>query len=135
VVFFLLVVLTSVVRSVFALPIKVVYRFADVVAALQPSTYSSNYKHNDYFDFELSNRLKSDAIFYVWFKGRSDLVPNIEGHLKRRVWATGAVINGIRERLKPTGALFAWPPKFERPPGAGFHHPLLSRLAFVSCYE
>ncbi|MEX2553392.1 MAG: hypothetical protein WD627_10395, partial [Actinomycetota bacterium] len=134
-VFFPLVVLTSVIRGVFALPIKVSYRFADVVAALKPSTFAFDYQHNDYFDFELSNRLKSDAIFYVWFQARGDLVPNIEGHLKRRVWATGATINGIRERLKPTGALFAWPPKFELPPGAGFRHPLMSRLAFVSRYE
>lgn len=134
-VFFPLVVLTSVIRGVFALPIKVSYRFADVVAALAPSTYASNYTHKNYFDFELSNRLKSDAIFYVWFQQRDDLIPNIERHLKSRIWATGAVISGIRERLKSTGALFAYPPKFELPPGAGFVHPMMSRLAFVSRYE
>lgn len=134
-VYFPVIVLTSVIRSLFALPIPVSYRFADVVAALKPSSYAFDYQHNDYFDFELSNRLRSDAIFYVWFKDRDDIAQNIEGHLKRRVWATGAVINGIRERLEPTGALFAWSPKFSLPPGAGFGNPLLSRLAFVSRYE
>jgi DNA replication ATP-dependent helicase Dna2 len=134
-VYFPVIVLTSVIRSLFALPIKVSYRFADVVAALKPTTSAFGYQHNDYFDFELSNRLRSDGIFYVWFKDRDDIAKNIEGHLKRRVWATSSTIKGIRERLKPTGALFAWSPKFSLPPGAGFSNPLLSRLAFISRYE
>jgi DNA replication ATP-dependent helicase Dna2 len=134
-VFFPVVVLTQVVRGVFALPIRVVYRFAEVVAALQPATGGFAYRHTDYFDFELSNRMKSDAIFSVWMKGRQDLVENIEGHLKRRVWGANSVINGVRERLDSSDALFAWPPKFELPAGLGFTHPLLSRLAFVTRYE
>lgn len=134
-VFFPVVALTQVVRSVLALPIKVVYRFADVVAALQPATYGYAYRHTEYFDFELSNRMRSDAIFSVWMRGRLDLVDNIQGHLKRRVWGANSVINGIKERLTASGVLFAWPPKFELPAGMGFAHPLLSRLAFVTRYE
>ncbi|MGH2810428.1 MAG: hypothetical protein ACRDIA_06050, partial [Actinomycetota bacterium] len=134
-VFFPIVILTQVIRNTFALPIQVHYRFDKVVAALKPAQYSFDYRFQDYFDFELSNRLKSDAIFWVWFKERDDLLPNIEGHLKRRVRAANSVINGLRERLSPTGELFAYPPKFQLPVGTDFRHPLLSRLAFVTRYE
>lgn len=134
-VFFPLVVLTSVVRSLLALPIPVAYRFADVVKALAPSEYAFDYEHNDFWSFALSNRMKSNAIFEVWNRDRADLIPNIEGELKRRVWAASSVINGIRERLDGSGAIFAWPPKFFLPEGFGFRDPVLSRLAFVTRYE
>lgn len=134
-VFFPVVALTQVVRSTFALPIKVVYRFADVVACLQPTSYGFQYTHNSRYDFELSNRMKSDALYYAWFKGESANIEKIAKQLKVRLWAAGSVINGIRERLEGTGALFAYPPKFGLPPGLGFRHRLLSRLAFVSRYE
>lgn len=134
-VFFPLVVLTSVVRNLLALPIPVAYRFADVVKALAPSEYAFEYQHNDFWSFALSNRMKSNAIFEVWHRDRDDLVPNIEGELKRRVWAASSVINGVRERLDGTGAIFAWPPKFFLPEGFGFRDPVLSRLAFVTRYE
>lgn len=112
-----------------------VNRFADVVSALQPSRYAFQYQANDYFDFELSNRLKSNAILSVWNGRRRDLVESIQTRLKFRVWAASSVIDGIREHLEGTGLLFAWPPKFELPRGIGFRHPLLSRLAFVTRYE
>ena len=134
-VFFPLLPLNQVVRGLLALPIPVVYRFTDVVAALQPSRYGFEYRHDDFFGFNLSNRMKSNAVFEVWQRGRTDLVASIERELRFRVWAAGSVINGLRERLEPTGLLFAWPPKFRLPAGLGFHHPLLSRLAFIARYE
>lgn len=134
-VFFPAVLVTQVVRSVFALPIRVVYRFAEVVAALQPATHGFTYRHTDSFDFELSNRGKSDAIFPVWMRGRPGLAERIERHLKHRVWGANSVISGVRERLASSEALFAWPPEFEPPAGLGFRHPVLSRLAFVTRYE
>jgi hypothetical protein len=59
----------------------------------------------------------------------------IERRLKMRVWAANSVINGIRERLDGTGALFAWPPKFTFPHDMDLANPLLSRLAFLVRYE
>jgi hypothetical protein len=134
-VFFPVVVVIDVLRSLFALPVPVVYRFADVVAALQPSEYGFEYRGSDYFNFALSNRLKSNAIFEVWERDRADILPNIENELKRRVWATTSVISGLRERLDGSDALFAWPPKFRFPAGFGFTDPVLSRLAFITRYE
>ncbi|MEO7803423.1 MAG: AAA domain-containing protein [Actinomycetota bacterium] len=134
-VFFPVVVLISVIRSVFALPIKVAYAFADVVACLQPSEFGFTYEVHPYFDFEISNRLKSDAIFNAWFKGDTERLDWITSRLVQRVRATNSIINGLRERLKGSSALFAWPPKFALPAGADFKHPLLSRLAFVTRYE
>ncbi len=134
-VFFPIIAINAVVRSLLALPIPVVYRFADVVTALQPSTHGFTYNANDFFSFALSNRMKSNAIFEVWERGRDDLITNIEGELKRRVWAANSVISGLRERLEGSGALFAWPPKFQLPVGFGLSDPVLSRLAFITRYE
>lgn len=134
-VFFPAIAFTDVVQTLFALPIPIAYRFADVIAALQPSEWGFDYHPAEYWDFALSNRMKSDAILAVWTKGRSDLVGNIEGELKRRVWATNAAINGLRERLRPLNTLFAWPPRFTMPAGFGLSDPLLSRLAFINQYE
>lgn len=134
-VFFPLLALNQVVRGLMALPIPVVYRFADVVAELQPADHGFEYRADDFFSFNLSNRMKSNAIFEVWQRGRRDLIESIERELRFRVWAAGSVINGLRERLADDEALFAWPPKFRLPEGLGFNHPLLSRLAFIARYE
>ena len=41
-----------------------------------------------------------------------DYVDSIDRELRFRLWSTNGLVNGIRERLEPEGALFAWPPKF-----------------------
>jgi DNA replication ATP-dependent helicase Dna2 len=134
-VFFPTVVLSQVIRGLFALPIPVAYRFPDVVGTLAPSNYAFDYRGDDFFTFELSNRMKSNAILEVWQRGREDIIPSIEQELSRRVWAAGSIINGIRERLDGSPALFAWPPKFLLPDSLGFRDPTLSRLAFIARYE
>jgi DNA replication ATP-dependent helicase Dna2 len=134
-VFFPVVVMTGVLRQLVALPVPVVYRLADVNAALQPAMYGFTYQHNDFHSFELSNRMKSNAIFEIWLHGRADLLTGLEQELRFRVWAANSIVNGLRERLKPSGALFAWPPKFALPPGTGFRNATLSRLAFIARYE
>lgn len=134
-VFFPVIALTEVVRSVLALPVPVSYQLAAVSRALAPAEWAWEYRESDFFSFKLSNRMKSNAIFEVWHRNRLDLVENIETELKSRVRAANSVINGIRERLDGTGALFAWPPKFSLPAGTNFGHPLLSRLAFIARYE
>ena len=134
-VFFAVVALTEVIRSTFALPVPVSYQLAPVSEALAPSDYPWVYRESDLFSFQLSNRMKSNAIFEVWHRGRLDLVDDIETELKHRVRAANSIVNGIRERLDGTGALFAWPPKFAFPAGSRFRHPVLSRLAFIARYE
>lgn len=133
-VFFPVVVVSQVVRSLVALPVEVTYRLADVTAALPPSQYASNYQPSGVFAFHLSNRMKSDVIFSVWTEGKTERLDWIEQELDRRARAVSSVIAGLRERLDST-ALFAWPPKFFLPPGLSFNHPILSRLAFVARYE
>lgn len=134
-VFFPVVALTEVIRSVFALPVPISYQLAPVSVALAPSDYAWEYRESDFFSFRLSNRMKSNAIFEIWHRDRQDLVSSIETELKHRVRAANSIINGIRERLRDTGALFAWPPKFFFPLGTDFRHPLLSRLSFIARYE
>jgi DNA replication ATP-dependent helicase Dna2 len=133
--FFPLVDLSGVVRSLFALPLETSYPFPEVVAELPRQDSPFDYRRDDLFDFELSNQLRSDAIFQIWEKGRTDLIRSVEKRLKARLWATSALIEGIRHRLDGTNALFAWPPKFRLPGAFDHEHPLLSRLAFIARYE
>jgi hypothetical protein len=134
-VFFPVVILVQVLRALMALPIEVTYRFADAVRLLPPSQYAFVYREDSLFAFELSNQMKSDAIFQVWKRGRSDLVQAIKRELRARLRATNSLVNGTREAVGDSGALFAWPPKFHLPETLGFRRPLLSRLAFIARYE
>jgi len=135
-VFFPVVVLVQVIRDLLALPLEVSYRFGDVVRLLQPKQFGFDYRENDFFAFQLSNQMRSDAIFGVWYRGRSEWVPGIKKEIRVRLWAANSLVNGLREFLQEYGnLLFAWPPKFHLPSGLGFQHPLLSRLSFIARYE
>ena len=134
-VFFPAVVLTEVLRDRLALPIEVSYRFADAVRFLEPSSNGFVFRDNPYFSFELSNQVRSDAIYSVWQQGRADRIESIEKELRARLWATNSAIQGAHDILQEAGALFAWPPKFELPGSFEYRSPLLSRLAFLAQYE
>lgn len=134
-VFFPAVVLVQVLRSLLALPIEVAYRFADAVRLVAPTQHAFQYRENRLFSFQLSNQMRSDAIFQVWRRDRQDLVEAIKREVRARLWATNTLINGIREAVADTGALFAWPPKFQFPDRLGFRNTVLSRLAFIARYE
>ena len=134
-VFFPVVVLVQVLRTLMALPIEVTYRFSEAVRLLPPSQYAFDYREDGLFAFQLSNQMRSDAIFQVWKRGRRDLVDAIKRELRARLRAGNALINGIREAVVDRGALFAWPPKFRLPGTLGFSTPVLSRLAFIARYE
>jgi DNA replication ATP-dependent helicase Dna2 len=135
-VFFPVVVLVQVIRDLLALPLEVSYRFGEVVRLLQPKQFGFNYRENDFFAFQLSNQMRSDAIFGVWYRGRDEWLQGIKTEIRVRLWATNSLVNGLREFLHDHGnVLFAWPPKFRLPSGLGFQHPLLSRLSFIARYE
>jgi DNA replication ATP-dependent helicase/nuclease Dna2 len=134
-VFFPIVVLNDVLRDRLALPVEVSYRFADANRLLQPSEYGFEYHEREYFSFALSNQMRSDVIHSVWYAGESERLEWIESEIKQRLWATSSLVNGIRERLKEAGAIFAYPPKFEIPRSFDYDSPLLSRLAFLAQYE
>lgn len=134
-VFFPAVVLTDVLRNRLALPIEVSYRFADAVRLLQPASGAFEFRDNPYFSFELSNQLRSDAIYGVWQSGETERIESIENELRARLWATNSVVNGARQCLEAEDALFAWPAKFRLPGSFDHHSPLLSRLAFLAQYE
>ena len=135
-VFFPVVVLVQVLRSLLALPAEVVYRFSDVVALLRPKTSGFEYRADGYFTFELSNHMRSDAVFALWHQGQAEQAGRIVQEIRDRLWATNGLVNGIRERLATEGrALFAWPPKFKLPVAFSYRNRLLSRLAFFTRYE
>lgn len=136
-VFFPLVVLNRVVRELVALPVPVSYRFADVNAALLPAEYPSEYKARDLFAFELSNQLKSDAIFHAWHRGKTDLFQAVEDEIGRRLRGADSILRGFRERLEkhPDSRLVSWAPKFRLPDAIGIDDKVLSRLAFITRYE
>jgi DNA replication ATP-dependent helicase Dna2 len=134
-VFFPMIVIGDVLRERLALPTEVTYRFGDAVNLLQPSEYGFEYSDNEYFSFALSNQLRSDAIYAVWYDGKAERIEWIENEIKARLWATNSLVNGARESLHDAGALFAHPPKFLLPASFDYSSPLLSRLAFLAQYE
>lgn len=130
---FPVVVLTSVLQQLLALPVPVFLRLPEVCATLPSANIPFTIKPSDLFWFQLSNTLKSDAIFLAWDEGRQEALTWIHDELLRRLRATAAVLDGLRERV--TDNLFAWPPKFLFPDTWDFKHPELSRLAFITRYE
>lgn len=130
---FPVVVLTSVLQQLLALPVPVFFRLPEVCATLPSPSFPFTIEPSDLFWFKLSNTLKSDAIFLAWDKDRQEALTWIHAELLRRLQATAAVLDGLRHQVKDS--LFAWPPKFLFPDTWDFKHPELSRLAFITRYE
>jgi len=128
-----LVVLTEVIRQLVALPTPLVLRLPEVVQALPLPGRSSTLTPHELFWFELSNPLKSDAIAMAWDGSRPEAMVWIKDELMRRLWATSAVVDGLREQVNDQ--LFAWPPKFQFPGARVFQHAEFSQLAFIARYE
>jgi DNA replication ATP-dependent helicase Dna2 len=127
------VVLTTVLRELVALPVAVAFHLADVLDALPNPRYAFAYERSGLFDFQLSNALKSDAIFQAWNDGRAEAAEWVRTRLTARLRAAGNVVDGLRAVIAER--LFAWPPKFRFPERFDFAHVELSRIAFVTRYE
>lgn len=130
---FPVVVLTSVLRELVALPAPVAFHLVDVARALPNPDYEFSYERDGLFDFVLSNALKSDAVFLAWNGVDADATSWVERRIKARLWAVGNVVEGLRHAIKDR--LFAWPPKFSLPGRLDLRHVELSRVAFVTRYE
>jgi hypothetical protein len=128
-----IVVLTGVIRELVALPSPLVLRLPEVLQVLPAPNWHTTLRPNELFWFELGNPLKSDAIAMAWNGSKPEAVGWIEDELTRRLRATSAVADGLRERV--ADQLFAWPPKFLFPDARLFQHPEFSQLAFIVRYE
>ena len=125
------------VRQLLALPVSTTYRFADVARLLAKDEGSFGYTPHPHWDYEQSNQQRPDAVFALWEQGSIEGADKIAKNLQMRVWATGSLIDGLREKLGELApnALFAWAPKFRLPGAMDFTHEVLSRLAFITRYE
>jgi DNA replication ATP-dependent helicase Dna2 len=136
---FPIVVLTTVVSRLFALPVHVAYRLEDLstyIAAHSDSPFM--YKARELFSFKLTNVMKADLLHEIWESGEVEKIEWIQAELNRRLWAANSIINGIRALAKDADGnslLVAWPEKFRFPSMDEYHHPLLSKLAFMARYE
>ncbi len=130
---FPVIVMTSVIRQLLALPVPLSLRLPDVLKVLPPSASDYTLEPNKMFWFELSNVLKSDPIFLAWTKNRLEALDWIRSEISRRLYATGLVLDGLREKVQD--CLLAWPTKFKFPDPLDFVNPELSRLAFIARYE
>ncbi len=126
-------VLTSAIRKLLSLPLPLCLRLPEVLALLPSPHFDFHPEPNPLFWFELSNRLKSDAIFHVWYNGKSEHLEWIKKEILRRLTAAQAVTEGFREKVRDR--LFAWPRKFLFPEMQDFRNSELSRIAFVICHE
>ena len=88
----------------------------------------------DYFGFELSNRMKSDAVFEVWERRPADAGSEWIGSAVR---ARAAELGDLRAAGTAGGDRrpLRLATQVPLPGRAHSGHPVLSRLAFVARYE
>ncbi len=125
-----IVVLLNAVSRLLALPVEVSYTLPEMLAALGSSFA---YRRRDYYHFPLGHGLRAEALHAAWYQGKVENLDEIRRQASLYLFAQAALLRGVRERA--AAHLFAWPPRFALPSGAGIRHPLLSRLAFFARYE
>ncbi|MDM8537348.1 AAA domain-containing protein [Desulfobacterales bacterium HSG17] len=136
---FPVIVLTRVIRDLLAMPIPVSLRLPEVLEMLPSPTFKYKFTPRNLFWFDLSNTLKSDAIFNVWTKKDDEQVDQLEqlkwinDEIRKRLIAAHTIVDGLRDKVKDK--LFAWPAKFFFPGILDFQNNELSRLAFILRYE
>lgn len=136
---FPIVVLTTAVSRLFALPAHVAYRLEDLstyIASHSDSPFM--YKARELFSFKLTNVMKADLLHEIWESGEAEKIEWAQSELNRRLWTANSIIDGIRALAKDADGnslLVAWPEKFRFPSMDEYNHPLISKLAFMARYE
>jgi DNA replication ATP-dependent helicase Dna2 len=124
------VVLQNAVGRLLALPVEVSYTLPEMLQALgSPFRYT----RRDYYHFPLGHALRAEALHAAWYRGQTANLEEIHQQARLYLFALVALLRAVRERAEKH--LFAWPPRFALPAGAGIREPLLSRLAFFARYE
>ncbi|WP_154663455.1 bifunctional RecB family nuclease/DEAD/DEAH box helicase [Neobacillus dielmonensis] len=136
---FPIIVLTTVVSRLFALPAHIAYRLEDLSEYIaSQSDWPFEYKSKEYLSFKLTNVMKSDIIHEVWNDKVTEKLEWIKSELDRRLNLANSVVSGIRAAAKDLSGrslLFAWPEKFKLPTVRHYKHAVLSKLAFATRYE
>jgi hypothetical protein len=124
------VVLQAAVGRLLALPVEVSYTLPEMLAALgSPFEYT----RRDYYHFPLGHGLRAEALHAAWYAGRAENLDEIAQQCRLYLLAVAALLRAVRDRA--AAHLFAWPPRFSLPAGAGVRDVLLSRLVFFARYE
>jgi len=127
---FPVVVLLDALGHVLALPVEVSYTLPE---ALESLGARFRFKRNDYFHFPLGHGLRAEAIHAAWYRGKDELLDQIESQMEARLRAARELLQAIRHR--GSEAIYAWAAKFALPTRQQYADPLLSRLAFFARYE
>ncbi|MBU9711217.1 bifunctional RecB family nuclease/DEAD/DEAH box helicase [Evansella tamaricis] len=136
---FPVIILTSTVSRLFAVPAEVALKLEDLSLYVgSKGAFKYQYQRKDYLANRLSNVMKSDLIYQVWEKEESEKLEWIESDLKGRLYLASSVIDGIRNLAKDdkgNSFLFAWPEKFQFPVPYHYKNEIVSKLAFMTQYE
>jgi hypothetical protein len=124
------VVLQNAVHRLLALPVEVSYTLPEMLDALG-STFP--YRRKDYFHFPLGHGFRAEALHAAWYRSKRENLDDISQQAQLYLFAVAALLRAVREQAAQH--LFAWPPRFTLPTGAGIRDPILSRLAFFARYE
>ncbi|MFV1967443.1 MAG: AAA domain-containing protein, partial [Pirellulaceae bacterium] len=127
---FPIVVLLDALGHVMALPVEVSYTLPE---ALESLGSRFRLKRNDYFHFPLGHGMRAEPIHAAWYRGKDELIDQIESQAAARLRAARELLQSIRHR--GSDAIFAWATKFALPTQQQYADPLLSRLAFFARYE
>ena len=128
-----LVVLTSVINETLALPYPFFTRLKDVAEIMQHPDKKIRYEPDETLCFQLSNRIRGDAILKVWDEKNADLLEMIREEVQQRLHAVDGIIDGLRHELR--GKLFAWAERFSFPAQWNLKTPELSKLVFAVAHE
>ncbi|MHB1423287.1 MAG: bifunctional RecB family nuclease/DEAD/DEAH box helicase [Gemmataceae bacterium] len=124
------VVLQNAICRLLALPVEVSYTLPEMLEALGSPFH---YTRRDYYHFPLGHGLRAEALHAAWYRGHESNLEEIHQQARLYLFAVAALLRSVREQAEQH--LFAWPPRFALPTGAGIREPLLSRLAFFARYE
>ena len=114
-VYFPVIVLTHVIRQLTALPVALSYRLPEVLDALPGTGSPYKLQPRDLFWFNLSNLLKSDAIYLAWHRGRTEAAysdairPPFRGQTGHCSDVNPATVpRGIRPAFRADSGHFSW---------------------------
>ncbi len=127
---FPVVVLLDALGHVMALPVEVSYTLPESLESLGSRF---RLRRNDYFHFPLGHGMRAEPIHAAWYRGKHELIDQIESQAAARLRATRELLQSMRHR--GSDAIYAWAAKFALPTHQQYADPLLSRLAFFARYE
>ncbi len=128
-----LIVINSELRKLVSLPLAVSYRLPEIISALNvwidKDKLFKKDDHSKFFEY-ISNVMRSDTIYNVWFKGETSSITKIEKHLIKRLYAEGNILVKLQGEGRKGNHLVRSADVFSLPGRIDYNNELLKKWAF-----